>query len=159
MRLSFELLKDDPKVIYTIASWNQAYWSTQYPDLFRDDDFQNAFEEHARNEKHALPQTYICMADGELAGCVTIEEETAEVLPADFNPWISNLYVSEDHRNEGIGNYLMEMALVKLKELKYEKAYLWSDVSTEEYHRRRGWTAISGHDLGERRILVFEKTL
>ena len=94
----------------------------------------------------------------ELAGVITIESEPA-MDGWDFNPWVGNLYVAEDFRNQGVGNYLLEMALVKLKELKYEKAYIWTDASNEDYYTRRLWTAVAGSELGERRILVFEKTL
>jgi GNAT superfamily N-acetyltransferase len=157
MRLTFEPLPDDSKIIYTVASWNQAYWGTQYPDIFDGDDFQATFEEHAKN-KEGLPRTYIAKLNGELAGVISIESEPA-MDDWDFNPWVGNLYVAEDLRNQGIGNYLLEMALIKLKELKYEKAYIWTDASNEEYYTRRLWTAVAGTELGERRILVFEKTL
>jgi ribosomal protein S18 acetylase RimI-like enzyme len=157
MRLTFEPLQDDPKTIYIVASWNQAYWGTQYPDIFDGDDFQSEFEAHAKNTE-GLPRTYIAKLNGELAGVITIESEPA-MDGWDFNPWVSNLYVAEDFRNQGVGNYLLEMALVKLKELKYEKAYIWTDASNEDYYTRRLWTAVAGSELGERRILVFEKTL
>jgi ribosomal protein S18 acetylase RimI-like enzyme len=158
MKLSFELLQDDPKTIYTVASWNQAYWGSQYPDIFDGDDFQSEFESHAKSTK-GLPRTFIAKLNNELAGAVSIESEPA-VDGWAFGPWVSNLYVSEDFRGHGIGNYLMEMALVKLKEeFNYEKAYIWTDASNEEYYTRRLWTAVAGTELGERRILVFEKTL
>ena len=157
MRLTFEPLTDDPKTTYIVASWNQAYWGSQYPDFFDGDDFQSEFESHAKNTD-GLPRTYIAKLNGELAGVVSIESEPA-IDSWEFGPWVSNLYVSEDARDQGIGNYLMEMALVKLKELKYEKAYIWTDASNEEYYTRRLWTAVAGSELGERRILVFEKTL
>ena len=157
MRLSFEPLTDDPRTIYIVASWNQAYWGSQYPDIFDGDDFQSEFEAHAKNTE-GLPRTYIAKLNGEVAGVITIESEPA-MDGWDFNPWVSNLYVSEDARDQGVGNYLLEMALVKLKELKYEKAYIWTDASNEDYYTRRLWTAVAGSELGERRILVFEKTL
>ena len=157
MRLTFEPLPDDPKTIYIVASWNQSYWGTQYPDIFDGDDFQSEFESHAKN-KEGLPRTYIAKLNGELAGVITIELEPA-IDSWTFGPWVSNLYVVEDFRGQGIGNYLMEMALVKLKELQYEKAYIWADASNEEYHTRRLWKTVFDSELGERRILVFEKTL
>jgi GNAT superfamily N-acetyltransferase len=157
MRLTFEPLPNDPKIIYKAASWNQAYWGTQYPDIFGDDDFQVTFEHHVQN-KEGLPRTYIAKSDGEFVGVISIENEPA-MDGMDFNPWVGNLYVSEPFRNQGIGNYLLEMALLKLKELGYEKAYIWTDASNEEYYQRRLWVAVAGAELGERRILVFEKTL
>lgn len=157
MRLTFEPLQDDPRTIYIVASWNQAYWGSQYPDIFGGDDFQAEFEAHAKNTE-GLPRTYIAKLNGEVAGVITIESEPA-MDGWDFNPWVSNLYVSEEARNQGVGNYLLEMALIKLKELKYEKAYIWTDASNEDYYTRRLWTAVAGSELGERRILVFEKTL
>jgi GNAT superfamily N-acetyltransferase len=157
MRLTFEPLQDDPKTIYIVASWNQAYWGTQYPDIFDGDDFQAEFEAHAKNTE-GLPRTYTAKLNGELAGVITIESEPA-LDSWSFSPWVSNLYVAEDFRHQGIGNYLLEMALVKLKELNHEKAYIWTDASNEEYYTRRLWTSVAGSELGERRILVFEKTL
>ena len=157
MRLTFEPLPEDPETIYTVASWNQSYWGTQYPDIFEGDDFQSEFESHATN-KQGLPRTYIAKLNGELAGAITIELEPA-IDSWSFGPWVSNLYVAEGFRDQGIGNYLMEMALVKLKELKHEKAYIWTDASNEEYYTRRLWAAVADTELGERRILVFEKTL
>jgi N-acetylglutamate synthase-like GNAT family acetyltransferase len=157
MRLTFEPLQDDPRTIYIVASWNQAYWGTQYPDIFDGDDFQSEFEAHAKNTED-LPRTFIAKLNGEVAGVITIESEPA-LDGWDFSPWVSNLYVSEEARDQGVGNYLLEMALVKLKELNYEKAYIWTDASNEEYYTRRLWTAVAGSELGERRILVFEKTL
>jgi GNAT superfamily N-acetyltransferase len=157
MRLTFEPLQDDPRTIYIVASWNQSYWGTQYPDIFGGDDFQSEFEAHAKNTE-GLPRTYIAKLNGEVAGVITIESEPA-MDDWSFGPWVSNLYVSEEARDQGVGNYLLEMALVKLKELNHEKAYIWTDASNEEYYTRRLWTAVAGSELGERRILVFEKTL
>lgn len=156
--LAFKHLPEDIKVLHQVAQWNKVYWSLQYPEVYTDFDF-DAFYESASKVKMGLPACFISELNGELAGTISIIHEKVPMF-AEFNPWIANLYVREDFRNQGIGDFMMQMAFARAEDLGYKKVYGWGQASMEKYYHNQGWVTVSSVALSnDRRILVFEKTL
>lgn len=156
--LAFKHLPDAIDTLHQVAQWNKVYWTLQYPEVYTDFDF-DAFYESASKVKMGLPACFIAELNGELAGTISIVHEKVPMF-SEFNPWIANLYVREDFRGQGIGDFMMQMAFARAEDLGYKKVYCWSQASMEKYFTDQGWVTVSSIDLSnERRILVFEKTI
>lgn len=62
----------------------------------------------------------------ELIGFLVFKYNCLEKYPQ-YTPWISDVMIFDEYRNQGYGKKMIEVALATLKELGYEKAYLWTD--------------------------------
>ena len=52
-----------------------------------------------------------------------------------YTPWISDVMIFDEYRGQGYGRKLVDGALDILKELGYDKAYLWTDKAPAFYEK------------------------
>lgn len=110
-------------------------------------------------QKNAIPKTIIALRGDQLVGCVSLVNYTyrsSERMPkvASESPvWLSNLFVQENLRHQGIGNALIDAAKHYAQSLELEELWL-SATDYTEYYQKRGWEIVRRTRLGGRQVNV-----
>ena len=110
-------------------------------------------------QKNPIPKTLIALRTNQLVGCVSLVNYTyrsSERMPkvASESPvWLSNLFVLEKFRHQGIGNALIDAAKNYAHDLGLEELWL-SATDYTEYYQKRGWEIIRRTRLGGRQVNV-----
>jgi N-acetylglutamate synthase-like GNAT family acetyltransferase len=112
----------------------------------------------------AIPVTLIAVRSGELFGCVSLVNYTyssSERLPKVVNEapvWLTNLFVLEAQRQQGVGAELIEAA--KAYALSVGLTELWlSATDYTDYYQKRGWEIVRRTRLGGRPVNVMRIVL
>ena len=151
--LAFEVLPNDPAIIDLISGWNEAYWNETNPELKDAISFKDFYTEAAASPEDSLPQAFIVRLNGEVVGTISLNEENDESV----GPWASNLFVVPEHRNNGLGGFLMEMLFGIAQARGISKVYGWTSSNQEEfYYRKRGWKLI---ETRPNDVVIIEKEL
>jgi len=105
----------------------------------------------------AIPKTLVALRYGELVGCVSLVNYTYRgslvVLPPQGPVWLSNLFVVETQRNQGIGDELISSAKAYAAELGLKELWLSASDYTD-YYERRGWVIERKTLLAGKRVNV-----
>jgi|GEM_PF-250192 len=114
-------------------------------------------EYERRSSITSLPITIIATlkSDNSLAGMVTIKN--TELSKWQFiGPWLSALYVVEEHRNNGVAEKLLNSALRHTASMGFPRVYLFIDPKNfnklKRFYTRKGWIYLDstidedGHD-------------
>ena len=112
----------------------------------------------------AIPKTLVILNDAQVVGCVslvnyTYRTDASVLIPANSAPvWLSNLYVLDAVRGQGLGNLLIEAA--KRYAVALGAADLWlSAAEYTDYYQRRGWETTRKTRLGGRQVNVMRIAL
>ena len=70
----------------------------------------------------------------DLIGFLVFKTNCLEKYP-EYTPWISDVMIFDNYRRQGYGTKLINEALNILKNLGYEKTYLWTDKAPEFYEK------------------------
>nr|WP_243397313.1 GNAT family N-acetyltransferase [Holospora curviuscula] len=75
-------------------------------------------------------------------------------------PWLGSLVVDPKYQKQGIGSMLIDMTLLKVKELCFKKLYLFAfDPAILEYYERLGWSQICMDEFTSHPVTVMEVDL
>jgi N-acetylglutamate synthase-like GNAT family acetyltransferase len=113
-------------------------------------------------QRNAIPKTLIAMSGSELIGCVSLVNYTyrsSERMPkvsTDSPVWLSNLFVLEPYRHQGVGNGLIDAAKNYAQRLDLDELWL-SATDYTDYYQKRGWeiarrTRLAGRQVNVMRI-------
>lgn len=94
---------------------------------------KNKFENIYAKDNN-IPFGIAMFENNELVGFLVFKYNCLEKYPQ-FTPWISDVMIFDEFRNQGYGTKMIDEALVILKELGYEKAYLWTDKAPVFYEK------------------------
>ena len=106
-----------------------------------------------------IPKTLIALQNDHLAGCVSLVDYTyrsSERMPkvTSASPvWLSNLFVQDEFRQQGIGNSLIDAAKNYARDLGLEELWL-SATDYTDYYQKRGWEIVRRTKLGGRQVNV-----
>ena len=112
----------------------------------------------------AIPKTIIAYFDKAPVGCVslvnyTYRTDTSVLIPRNFAPvWLSNLFVVEERRQQGVGNLLIEAAKKYARDFGANELWL-SATEFTDYYQKRGWAVIRKTRLGGRQVNVMRISL
>lgn len=110
-------------------------------------------------QENSIPKTLIALRGNQLVGCVSLVNYTyrsSERMPkvASASPvWLSNLFVLENLRHQGIGNALIDAAKSYAQSLALEELWL-SATDYTDYYQKRGWEIVRRTRLGGRSVNV-----
>lgn len=121
-------------------------------------------------QHNAIPKTIIALEGKQLVGCVslvnyTYRADNSVLIPirplavAEGAPvWLSNLFVREEKRQQGLGNLLIEAA--KKYTLDFGAKDLWlSAAEFTDYYQKRGWNIVRKTRLGGRQVNIMRISL
>jgi N-acetylglutamate synthase-like GNAT family acetyltransferase len=110
-------------------------------------------------QEKAIPKTFVAFSQNQLVGCVSLVNYTyrsSERMPkvTNENPvWLTNLYVQDDFRRQGVGDQLIETA--KNYAFSLQQTELWlSATEYTHYYQKRGWEIVRLTRLGGRSVNV-----
>lgn len=115
-------------------------------------------------QKNTIPKTLIALRGDLLVGCVSLVNYTyrsSERMPkvASASPvWLSNLFVAESMRQQGIGNALVDAAKHYAHTLGLSELWL-SATDYTDYYQKRGWDIVRRTRLGGRQVNVMRVLL
>lgn len=115
-------------------------------------------------QEASIPKTLIALRDGELVGCVSLVNYTyrsSERMPkvtSESPLWLSNLFVLENLRHQGIGNALIEAAKQYARDLGQDELWL-SATDYTDYYQKRGWEIVRRTRLAGRQVNVMRVSL
>ena len=91
--------------------------------------FQNIY---AKDDN--LPFGIAMFENNELIGFLVFKDSSLKKYPQ-YKIWIDDVMIFNDFRNQGYGTKMINKALAILKELGYNKAYLWTDKAPTFYEK------------------------
>ncbi|MDX2050631.1 MAG: GNAT family N-acetyltransferase [Rickettsiaceae bacterium] len=145
------LLKNHPSSIPALAHiWHEVLGKIWVPDVSVERVIAR-FADHMNDQ--ALPITFIAL-DGDLpVGMCSLRENDG--IRTSLTPWLGSLVVDPKYQKQGIGRMLIDMTLLKAKELGFEKLYLFAfDPTIPEYYERLGWRKIGMDEFKSHPVTV-----
>ncbi|MBI4532153.1 MAG: GNAT family N-acetyltransferase [Candidatus Latescibacteria bacterium] len=125
-----------PDFIRTIAQWQFDQWH----DLtgFSTVEGYIAFLEQCV-EGTTIPYVLVAHSDNQLLGSVNLVACDMTIRP-ELTPWLAQLFVSPDHRGQGIGTALVHAAIERMRDEEFEWLYLYTSGTLPHYYERLGFT-------------------
>lgn len=154
--IKIELLKNHPNTIPAVAHiWHEVLGKIWVPDV-PVERVITRFADHLNDQ--ALPITFIAL-DGDLPVGMGSLRENDGIRP-NLTPWLGSLVVDPKYQKQGIGKMLIDVTVLKAKELGFEKLYLFTvDPTTPEYYKRLGWKQIGMDEFKYHPVTVMEVEL
>lgn len=132
-KVIFVSLADYPSHAKVIGQWLHKEWGERYPDRKPLDWVYISITE--------LPKTYIALDTSleqqEVVGTCCLKTNGCDLYP-DLKGWLSNVYVPEDLRKQGLGKFLVSQAVNKAKYTGFQKLYLFTRKAVNLYEGL-GW--------------------
>lgn len=110
-------------------------------------------------QQNPLPKTLIALRGKQLLGCVSLVNYTyrsSERMPkvaSDSPVWLSNLFVLDQYRYQGIGTALIDAAKNYAQDLGLTELWL-SATDYTDYYQKRDWEIVRRTRLGGRQVNV-----
>ena len=117
---------------------------------------------HVQQNPH--PKTLIALRGKQLLGCVSLVNYTyrrSERMPkvaSDSPVWLSNLFVLEQYRQQGVGTALIDAAKNYAQDLGLTELWL-SATDYTDYYQKRDWEIVRRTRLGGRQVNVMRVVL
>ncbi len=151
--LTIHSLKDVPAFLEQVAVWHHQECERQglrSSLALR----QQRLQLHL--QQRPVPHTLVALWQGHLAGCVSLvnyhlrqEQSAASLSPI----WLSNLFVREAWRRQGIGTALVEAGTAYVRNLGRDDIWL-SAAEYTDFYRKRGWQQVRATRLGGRQVNI-----
>jgi N-acetylglutamate synthase-like GNAT family acetyltransferase len=165
--IKIKLLQQAPEHFAQVAAWHHQECERQGLES----SLATRQQRLLRHVQHtAIPKTIIALQGKQLVGCVslvnyTYRADNSVLIPirplaiAEGSPiWLSNLFVPEEKRQQGLGNLLIEAA--KKYTVDFGAKELWlSAAEFTDYYQKRGWEIIRKTRLGGRQVNVMRIVL
>ncbi|HTF85811.1 MAG TPA: GNAT family N-acetyltransferase [Cellvibrio sp.] len=122
---------------------------------------QQRLQLHIQGE--TIPQTLVAVLDEKIIGCVSLVNYHSSTQQknngTNLSPvWLSNLFVQEKHRKQGVGNVLIDHAVNYVRAMAMQELWL-SAAEYTEFYQKRGWQISRRTRLGGRVVNIMRLTL
>ncbi|HAB66876.1 MAG TPA: hypothetical protein DCE23_05870 [Firmicutes bacterium] len=124
-----EISKED---LDRIINKHYSHWS-QYSDSMDFSDTSNKFN-NIYTDDTSIPYGIAMYDNDNLIGFCVLKDQCLINYP-EFNPWISDVMIFDSYRGCGNGRRLIELAKRELKNLGFNKVYLWTDKAPIFYEK------------------------
>ena len=147
-------LADAPEFISVLAQWNYDAWSQYDPTLSIERSVGNLMSQLNRDK---IPLVLLFMYNSNPIGTVTLKDKIKVPGYEDRDLWLGSFMVEEDYRGQGLGQYMLDCAYKKAKELGYAKISLFaSDPEAAAWYARRGWTKFDVAKFHDHQVTLLE---
>lgn len=149
--IKIELLAHHKNLIPTVAQWYLSVFGREGTTIEK---FENALQN--RLNADCLDCCFLAFIGNEVIGTVSL---TANNIPtkSDLSPCVTQLFVPEKYRHQDIGQSLLEYAKQKLKDMNFQKAYLYTtNKSIHEWYEKLGWKIIDEGTVYDIAIKIME---
>lgn len=111
------------------------YWKKFNPKMVRENTEYKFLELYTKNE---LPFGIALLDENDnIIGFCVFKLENLKKYP-DIYPWLSDIMILEEYRGRGYGRILISKGEEILKELGYEKVYIWTD-QVPDFYKKLGY--------------------
>lgn len=154
--IKIDLLKNHPHTIPALAHiWHEVLGKIWFPELAVQEIESLTYDELNHQDETT---SFVALCDEILVGFCTFKLK--EEFRPDLGPWLADVVVAPKHQKQGIGKMLVDVAVMKAKELGFKKLYLFSfDPTIQEYYERLGWKKIGMAEFKSRPVTVMEISL
>lgn len=121
----------DKETLDKIINKHFNHWS-QYSTKMQIDLTKEKFLGYASDD--SIPFGIAMFDNDNLIGFLVFKETRLEKYPQ-YTPWISDVMIFDDYRGQGYGRKLIDEAKAVLKEMGFNKAYLWTDKAPDFYKK------------------------
>ena len=154
--IKIDLLKNHPDAIPALADIrHEVLGKIWFPELSIGEIESLTYDElNHQNETIS----FIALCDEIPVGFSTFKLK--EAFRVDLGPWLADVVVDPKHQKQGIGKMLIDVTVLKAKELGFEKLYLFALHPTiTEYYERLGWNKIGMDEFKSHPVTVMEVVL
>lgn len=134
MGLRLAYLADHPSATRQLAEWHHAEWKVLLPEW-------SVTEAEAELATHmgrrVAPTTIVALKDGTLAGSASLLIDDMPGTEA-WSPWLGSVFVSPDHRRQGVGAALVDRVIADATALGFPTLHLFT-TEAEGWYRPKGW--------------------
>lgn len=119
-------------------------------------------------QQKAVPQTLIAVVEAVAVGCVSLvnynfRNDNSVLIPRTTSQviaplWLSNLFVPENIREQGMGSLLIEAAVSYAQSLGMDELWL-SAAEFTDFYQKRGWDVVRRTRLGGRAVNIMKRRL
>jgi GNAT superfamily N-acetyltransferase len=154
--IKIDFLKNHPNAIPALADiWHEVLGKIWVPDI-QVEHVIARFADHLNDQD--LPITFVAL-DGDVPVGMCSLRENDGIRP-DLTPWLGSLVVDPKYQKQGIGRMLIDVTVLKAKELGFKKLYLFAlDPTIPEYYKRLGWKKIGMDEFKSYSVTVMEMKL
>lgn len=151
--IKVDILKNHPNTIPALAHiWHEVLGKIWVPDVSVERVIAR-FADHLSDK--SLPITFVAL-DGDVPVGMCSLRENDGIRP-DLTPWLGSLVVDPKYQKQGIGKMLADTTVLKVKELGFEKLYLFAfDPTIPDYYERLGWKKIGMDEFKSYPVTVME---
>jgi len=154
--IKIDILKNHPNAIPELAHiWHEVLGKIWFPELEVQEIESLTYDELNHQDETT---SFIALCGEIPVGFCTFKLK--EEFRPDLGPWLADVVVAPKHQKQGIGKMLVDVAVMKAKELGFEKLYLFAfDPTISEYYKRLGWKKIGMDEFKFHPVTVMEMIL
>ncbi len=149
--MNIESLADHLHHLPTLAAWHHAQFGYLNAAVTLE---QRTQKLKASAQKNQLPVTFVALRGGQLLGSASLLPQT--ITHVHLSPWLSSVYVSPDHRKQGVGSALVQHVVQQAASIGIAKVYLFTP-NSEALYARLGWSLVEYAQLQDKRITIMSK--
>lgn len=154
MTIDIAHLASFPDYIPTIATWLQQEWEYLSPEVTLHDRIR---ELEGSLHRRQLPLTLIALEGENLVGVVSLTEDEMETH-TELNPWLTNLYVEETHRGQGVAQKLVGRIIESASSLGYGELYLFT-FEEREFFEGLGFEVVANESYRQRATTIMRRPI
>jgi GNAT superfamily N-acetyltransferase len=153
--MTYELvsLRQQPQHLATVAGWIHRQWWTETDSPV--DAIERWLATHLGEA--GFPTTLLVVANGALAGSVSLHETEAEDRPL-YTPYLGALFVRPGERGHGFGAVLVRAVEALASQQGYPAIYLNAADSMAPFYEALGWRVVE-RGYGPKRLNIMERLL
>lgn len=154
--IKIDLLKNHPRTIPTLSNiWHEVLGKIWFPELKIQEIESLTYDELNHQDETT---SFVALHDEIPVGFCTFKLK--EEFRPDLGPWLADVVVDSKYQKQGIGKMLVDIAVLRAKELGFKKLYLFSfDTTIPEYYERLGWKKIGMDEFKTHPVTVMEAEL
>jgi predicted N-acetyltransferase YhbS len=151
--IKIDLLKNHPHTIPALSNiWHEVLGKIWFPELKIQEIESLTYDELNHQDETT---SFVALYDEIPVGFCTFKLK--EEFRPDLGPWLADVVVAPKHQKQGIGKMLVDVAVMKAKELGFEKLYLFAlDPTIPEYYKRLGGKKIGMDEFKSHPATVME---
>lgn len=159
MDIQIEFLKNCSYTIPTLVEWVYDEWQA-YDSSLTKEKLITGF--HKRLNDDRIPFTLVALRKEIPLGTISLKEQDEPEFAAisQGNPWLGSFQVTQEERNKGLGQKLLQAAKTFAKDLGYKNIFLYtSNPANLDWYRRRGACFIETRPFRNHIITIMQITL
>lgn len=114
-------VREHPEFVQDATTYIKGIWANENNQMVYEDCIK-----YSILSDNSLPQWYIMMKDKEIIGCAGLITNDF-ISRMDLYPWISTLFIEQDHRKNNYGFKLIDKACKDAKIAGFKAVYLCTD--------------------------------